>query len=429
MCSSHSMPFTWCRVCGPQSHLSEQLSLGKLFVSQFPTSRFGWLLEHDAGSTGRTDPRGPRIPLTIATCNQCGLAQLTHTTDRDLLYHRYWYRSSTNPSMVNQLANIVRTARNLVRVEATDHVLDIGANDGTLLKLWADDKTAPTPRRIGVDPAQNLSGALRQHAEMIISDYWPVRNYAGPLCKVITSIAMFYDLDSPRAFAREVARVLHPEGVWCLQLTDLVSMMRANAFDNICHEHLEYYRLVDIERILRYAGLAIERLEWNDTNGGSIRVWAKHAGQQSICAREQVDEALRSEQEALEAMGGWLGFAARVEGTRRALDAYLSGPEDLALYGASTKGNTLLQYFNLPKQPRFAVERAEEKFGLHTVTGVPIVPEGWGRRNAFAGTKILVLPWHFRQGIIAREHGLWPPGTELVFPLPMLEVTHVGRPE
>lgn len=415
---------TSCRLCG--GRLSAKLSLGALWVSSFP--------DRVDGPFPEGDPRGPKIPTSIAECESCGLAQLTHTVPRDLLYRDYWYRSSTNESMVAQLREIVDEARLQTSLNEHAYVLDIGANDGTLLKAWGETPGGSCfhfhPQRIGVDPAVNLHAELRKHAEMLLPDYWPLKVYDGPRCKVITSIAMFYDLERPQDFVREIKRVLAAGGVWCLQLTDLASMLQANAFDNICHEHLLYYRLFDLAGLFRQYDLAISDLSHNSTNGGSIRLWVKHAGEVGE-PPERLIAALAAEEQLIESTNGWLGLASRVGEQKARLEALLDQAPALILYGASTKGNTLLQHYHigggeLSWTARFAAERAAGKWGRFTVTGVPIVPEHWARENTPEGALVLVLPWHFAEGIIEREKGKWAKGVKLVFPLPVLRVVEVG---
>lgn len=417
---------TRCRVC--QGELSEVFGLGPMWISQFPEMLK--VMHHSDPNSAMLDTRDPKVPLNVAECMSCGLAQLTHTVPRDVLYRQYWYHSGLNPAMEAQLLHIVQCARQLVTVSSRDSVLDIGANDGTLLKHWHDDAISlNNPHRIGVDPAVNLQGELAKHAEMLLPDYWPLKVYDGPLCKAISSIAMFYDLEDPNAFVREVRRVLHPEGVWCVQFTDLVSMLRANAFDNIVHEHLEYYRLYDLVRLFKVYDLSVCKLERNDTNGGSLRLWVKHGSQVGEPPVELIN-ALGEEESYLQHSHGWLGLAARVAKQREAMNSLMDQAQDIAIYGASTKGNTLLQHYGIgdashPWVACTAVERSSEKFGKFTVTGVPIVPETWARKYFPEGGLVLVGPWHFKQGIIEREKGKWAKGVRFVFPLPEVEVVEM----
>jgi SAM-dependent methyltransferase len=388
-----------------------------MWVSSFP--------ERVEGEFPEGDPRGPKIPLTIIECLSCGVAQLSHTVPRDLLYRDYWYRSGMNESMQVQLQEIVADARTRVKLIESDAVLDIGANDGTLLAAWGMWEAHPS--RIGVDPAVNLQSELRAHAEMLLPDYWPLKVYDGPRCKVITSIAMFYDLERPQDFVREIKRVLTPKGVWCLQLTDLASMLMANAFDGICHEHLFYYRIFDLANLLRSYDLSIADLSYNSTNGGSVRLWVKHAGEVGEFP-EVVARALAQEEQKIDESGGWLGLATRVGQQKARLESLIEQAPALVLYGASTKGNTLLQHYRIGGEgsgywhTRFAAERAPGKWGRFTVTGVPIVPEAWAREVTPEGALVLVLPWHFADAILEREQGKWAKGVKFVFPLPEVRV-------
>ena len=254
---------TWtsCRVCG--GALDPILSLGDQYVSTF--------LSPD-------QPDGPKAPLELVLCQQCRLLQLRHTVPGDMMYQNYWYRSGTNQTMRDALADISGAASRLVRLKEGDSVLDIGCNDGTLLGSYA----VPGLYKIGFDPAQNLAVFSRKVANKVLIGFFDADGFlAEPELqnhrpKVVTSIAMFYDLEEPNKFVSDIQRIMHPEGVWIVQMSYLPLMLTQNDFGNICHEHLEYYSLQSLEYLLHLHGFAIVDVQLNDVNGGSIRAFIRN---------------------------------------------------------------------------------------------------------------------------------------------------------
>lgn len=409
---------TSCRVCG--GALTQVLDLGEQRLAEF------------LDAPGRFSH--PAVPLTLAICQaeDCKLVQLTHTAPREWLYEKYWYRSGLNESMVRALADVTDRARELVELTDRDYVMDIGANDGTLLAQYnlplyfqrGDHEltpSAPCPQRIAVDPAKNLADELSRSCEIVIPDYFPPKKYDGPKPKVITSIAMFYDLEDPNTFVAEVKRILHPEGVWILQLGDLLGMFRSNGFDAICHEHLEYYSMTALVNLLRRHDLVIFDAERNDVNGGSLRAYVKHAAthpQPGSAVQAMIEEEKRF---AIDDPATFAALAQVIEGVKifvlRTLEEHGWADGGCDLYGASTKGNTLIQTFGIgPGQVGCAWERSREKWGKFTTTGVEIVSEAVGRGSR--AKLLLVLPWHFRDSILEREREFLAAGGRILFPLP-----------
>ena len=250
-----------CRVCsGP---LSPVFSLGDLYISNFLLSD---------GNVGE------KVPLEIVLCSQCCLLQLKHTAHPDNLYRNYWYRSGTNKTMTGALGDIANTSERLMRLQNNDAVLDIGCNDGTLLASYR----TPGIYKIGFDPAENLANLSRKVADKIVLDFFTSESYFNESelrirqPKIITSIAMFYDLEEPGKFVNDIKKILHPEGLWVVQMSYLPLMLKQNAFDNICHEHLEYYSLAAFEYLLKLYDFEIVDVEFNDVNGGSFRAYIRN---------------------------------------------------------------------------------------------------------------------------------------------------------
>jgi NDP-4-keto-2,6-dideoxyhexose 3-C-methyltransferase len=403
-----------CRLCGAVA-LDEILGLGELAFSAFPP---------------RGEPLAPaRAPLTLCLCRACGLAQLRETVAPEYLYRTYWYRSGINETMREELQSIVRAALLDVSVySGRDVVMDVGANDGYLLSQYPQHRIHWDVERIAFEPAENLKAACQQHCEIFIAELFPPtlsfrkRQWAKRV-KILTSIAMFYDLDDPGAFVRAVDELLHPDGVWIVQLQDLAQMVGCTAFDNICHEHLTYWSLAAFETLLQqYAvDLHVVKAERRAINGGSLRITIRR----TVYAADPSVEALT----ALERPGvGWQAlerFAWNTSMIRRQIQGMVGAEaingKTIDLYGASTKANTLLQYCQLgPETIRQAWERNPDKLGRLTATGIPIVSEAEGRADP--PRLLLIGIWQFREGILAREYDYLAQGGTMLFPLPEVDV-------
>lgn len=414
------IPQLTCRVC--DGALRTILDLGRLRLNTFPASA------DDAA-------RLPTSPLVLTVCSACGLVQLDRTVTPDLLFREYWYRSGVNESMVKELETIVYQAGHFVDFAPEDMVLDIGANDGTLLahygKLWGTYQLTT----VGVDPSISNFAALSRAANVAIQDYFPTRNLANTRpgrFKIITAIACAYDLQDPVGFFREIARLLDPKGVAVVQFQDLGQMLEQNAFDNICHEHLEYYTLHSLGQILERVGLLAERVEQTPINGGSLRVLIRHQGY-GFRSGVTVDRQLSLERaQGLSTdrlAGGDLSaldlFRLRVQRAigqlKRLIDATYRSNAILDIYGASTKGNILLQLAAVgPEIARQAIDRSAPKHGRCTATGIPIVGEEAARADP---AQIWLVPiWQYRDFMLQREAWYLARGGRMIFPLPTVEI-------
>jgi NDP-4-keto-2,6-dideoxyhexose 3-C-methyltransferase len=413
---------TACRLCGDE-RLDEILGLGELAFSAFPQR--GELLVP------------ARAPLTLCLCRACGLAQLRETVAPAFLYRQYWYRSSINEVMREELQSIVRAALLEVSVySGRDLVMDVGANDGYLLSQYPQHRINWDVERIAFEPAANLEGDCRRHCEIFSAELFPpplsfrkLSQWAKRV-KILTSIAMFYDLDDPGAFVRAVDELLHPDGVWIVQLQDLAQMVGCTAFDNLCHEHLTYWSLAAFETLLRGCGvdLHVVKAERRAINGGSLRIFIRR----TVHAQDPTVEALTGLERPAVDWQALERFAWNTSMIRRQIQgivgAEAAAGKTIDLYGASTKANTLLQYCQLgPETIRQAWERNVEKLGRLTATGIPIVSEQVGRNDP--PQLLLVGIWQFREGILGREAEYLAAGGTLLFPLPEVDlVRHAPDP-
>ena len=412
---------TTCRVCG-SPELADLLSLGDQCIA-------GAFAE-----PGGEKPVERAIPLELVRCdmtrdeNACGLIQTRHTVPGSILYHSYWYRSGINRTMTENLHGIARAAQELVGLGPGDLVIDIGCNDGTLL----DGYTAENLSYLGYDPSEVARYAVEKGYE-VIRDFFSaapfMERFADRKAKVVTSIAMFYDLEHPRDFVSDVAAVLARDGVWVIELHYLPLMLEMNAFDVIVHEHLEYYSLAVIERLLAEEGLVVVNAELNDINGGSIRLFIGHYGQlEQTAEHAQAVQRLRLREFelALDSPDPYEKFRRDVERVREDLrelcDRETAAGKSIHVYGASTKGNTILQYAGLDKSViPYAADRNPDKWGSETIrTGIPIISEEESR--AMKPDYYLVLPWHFLDEFVDREREYLSSGGKFIVPLPEVRI-------
>jgi cyclopropane fatty-acyl-phospholipid synthase-like methyltransferase len=411
-------PITACRICG-NTHLVQVLSLGEQFLTGvFPRSR---------------DERISCGPLELVKChgeNACSLLQLAHSYDSAEMYGaNYGYRSGLNQSMVTHLRGKVENLTRMVPVGAGDVVLDIGSNDGTLLSCYPEG-----PALVGMDPTAAKFISYYQERIKAIPDFFSADLFLSQLegrkAKVITSVAMLYDLENPISFVRQVASVLDPDGIWHFEQSYMPSMLEVNAYDTVCHEHVEYYGLKQIQWMLDRCGLKIIDVEINDVNGGSFAVTAAHVSSRFDSNSPTAREALHAETAlGLETLAPYEAFAKRVANHRDDLRAKLaeiaaSGGSVLG-YGASTKGNVILQYCGLSADDIPAIAEVNpDKFGAFTPgTRIPIISEE--EAHARKPDYFLVMPWHFRENLLAREKAFLEGGGKMLFPLPAIEV--VGK--
>lgn len=329
--------------------------------------------------------------------------------------------------MIRDLKDIVENVERRIELKDEDIVIDIGCNDGTMLAMYSNHNLYT----IGYDPALNLASEAKKNCRYFINEYFP-----SPLpevegkAKVITSIAMFYDLEDPKAFVKEIKNALADDGIWVVQFTDLLSMIKINAFDNICHEHLEYYSLRDLTNLLKQFNLTIFDLEYNKVNGGSIRIYVCHSGERAINVK--VFDALKEEKEYLEYNSITL-FAQKVEKIKKTIlntiKKLKKQNKRVAMMGASTKGNTLLQYFGLDSNLiEHAAEVNKDKYGLKTVgTDIPIIPQ-----EGSLATKpdYYFLPiWHFAENLISRNIDYLKNGGKFIVPMPEPSIVEIKKGE
>jgi hypothetical protein len=402
-----------CRISGSK-HLISVVNLGEqALTGVFPKNKA------ESPTSG---------PLELKWCPESSLLQLAHSYDLDEMYGlNYGYRSGLNASMVAHLSEKIKWLERRYSLSDGDVVIDVGSNDATTLKSYETRGIT----RIGVDPTGEKFRAYYPDEIKLIIDFFPSAEVGkilnGRKAKIITSISMFYDLEDPRKFAQEVASVLAKDGVWHLEQSYMPAMLRQNSYDTICHEHLEYYTLKNIKDILGSADLRVVDVQMNGINGGSFAVTAAR-NDSPIKSNDRIVEWLlgREELGGFNTIRPYREFEDRVYAHRAALRSLIEtlhadGKKVLG-YGASTKGNVILQFCGLTQNliPAIA-EINPDKYGSYTPgSSIPIVSADEAER--MSPDYYLVLPWHFRDGIIRRETLFLNRGGKLIIPFPEIEI-------
>ena len=408
-----------CRVCGNRE-LVPVLSLGE----QYLTGVFPKVQELEPS----------RGPLELVACNTagnrkaCGLVQLRQSYNLEEMYGaNYGYRSSLNQAMVKHLGAKVHQLIQRYPLKTGDLVLDIGSNDGTLLSFYPEENVTV----VGIDPTgQKFSSFYRPHISLIPNFFSAElfrEKFGTRRARIVTSIAMFYDLENPLSFMEDVTSILEKDGIWHFEMSYLPAMVKTMGYDTICHEHLEYYSLRQIKWMTARCGLKILNVEFNETNGGSFAITVARQSSSHAENTSQLERLLREEEtQGLSTVAQHRAFEEAVTDHKEALLNLLHGLKQqnrtVLGYGASTKGNVLLQHCGITSELLPAIaEVNKDKFGCFTPgTNIPIISER--EAHAMNPDYLLVLPWHFRENIVQRERAFLGRGGKMIFPLPAIEI-------
>ena len=391
-----------CRLC-KKKILINIFSLGNIFVSNF--------VEKDSIK------KGIKAPLNLVYCKNCSLLQLDHSAPQEIMYKRfYWYRSGVTFTMKKALHEIYQSVEKLKILKKNDTVLDIGANDGTLLKNFKKKYIT-----IGCEPAQNLIKNLKKNCHYVIDDFWNAKYLDKILIekkinkpKLITAIGMFYDLEDPIKFVSDASKCLDDDGIFIAQLQCLNSMIKKNDLGNICHEHLEFYNFKSLKYLFEKCGLKIFKIEENDVNGGSYRIYCKKNIKKSITYKEKTSIKYIKQ------------FIKNIKINKHKCVSFINKEikknKKIFLYGASTKGNTTLQYYKIDNTKiQFASERSPEKWGKYTIgTGIKIISEKQARK--YNPDYFLVMPYGFINEFIKREEPWRKKGGKFILPYPKFKI-------
>ena len=390
-----------CRLC-KNKKLKQIYNFGNHFVSNFVNKA--------------SIKKGVKAPLNLVYCKKCQLLQLEHSAPQEIMYKKfYWYKSGITKTMRDGLRELYQDIKKNCKIKPGDVILDIGANDGTFLKYFKKDRIVT----IGCEPANNLKNELKKNCHYMINDFWHTRHMKKiPIkhqkLKVVSAIGMFYDLEDPSEFIKHAADALDDDGIFFFFLMCSHSMFKTNDLGNICHEHLEYYSFNSLKYLFEKNGLKIFKISENKINGGSYRIYCKKNIKKSIKYKEQV-----SYSEIIK-------FVKRVKQNKQKTIKFIKKNIKLGkkifLYGASTKGNTLLQYYGLTsKEIPFAAERTKTKWNKYTIgSGVKILSEEKARK--LKPDYFFVMPYGFIKEFQKREFKWLRSGGKFLLPYPTFRV-------
>lgn len=407
------MKINSCRNCR-QKKLTKLFSLGKLSF----TGKFSNTFTKNI----------PKAEIALVMCKKCKLVQLDRNFNPKYLYGKdYGYRSGINKTMTDHLSKTAILLSHKVHLKSSDSVLDIACNDGTLLKAYNNKKVT----KVGIDPVISKFAKFYHKTTIQVSGFFSYnllkKKGIDQKFKIITALSVFYDLKNPNQFLKDVKKFLcEKEGIFLLEFADLLSIVKYKLFDTICHEHLEYYSAKVILMMLKRNDLKVIDIQTNDINGGSVRFF--------ICARNakykinkiNIKKYLIEERKyQLEKINTFRVFFNRINIIKLKINNLIKNIKKrkkiIHGYGASTKGNVLLQYFNInKKQIPYIADRNPEKNGLYTPgTKINVISEEKSRN--LNPDYYLVLPWHFKKEILLRERKIIKNGTKFIFPLPELK--------
>lgn len=362
-----------CRVCHSKN-IKSVADFGNIKISTFVDNP-----NDDLGSA----------PLELLECQNCTLVQLAHTVPPEIMYHTYWYESSTNKVIADNLRDIVTQIEQENTIYPNDTLLDIGANDGTLLEAYKDGIC------VACEPAKNIIHKLEKRCDHIINNFWDKKHYTFDKAKVVTAIGMFYDMDDPNQFISDIKDVLRDDGIFVSQLMTLVPMLEKYDLGNICHEHLEYYSYKSLVTLFEQNGLEIYKVYTNDIHGGSYQLWARHYKNGSI----KIDEPAPN----------FKKFKDTIDNNKQKCLDFVNSHDNIYVFGASTKGNTIMQYYGLSdKNIKGIAEIDVKKIGKYSVgSRIPIIPEDEAKKHA---DYFLILPYSFSNYFINKNkdwNGTW----------------------
>jgi len=401
-----------CRVCKSEK-LINVLSLGEQYLTGvFPKSK---------------DEKITKGPLDMVFCSNCGLLQMKQSYSLDEMYgENYGYRSGLNASMVKHLTHKINTLEKLVDPKENDLVIDIGSNDATSLKAYRTKC-----KKVGIDPTGLKFKEYYTDDITLIPDFFTadkfLKLFPTQKAKIITSIAMFYDLEDPLQFVEDIEKCLDEEGIWHFEQSYMPSMLRTNSYDTICHEHLEFYSFKVVKNMLEQKGLRVIEVASNSINGGSFAITACKKNAKYKSNTPIINWMLKQEEDmALDTTKPYNDFEERVFKHRKNLkelvETLVKDGKKIIGYGASTKGNVLLQFCELTSEHiPYIAEVNSDKFGSFTPgTNIPIISEKEARE--MKPDYFFVLPWHFKNGILEREQEFLANGGKFIFPLPEIEI-------
>tara|TARA_B100000965_G_scaffold369910_1_gene357644 strand:- start:1211 stop:2437 length:1227 start_codon:yes stop_codon:yes gene_type:complete len=407
------MKIKFCRSC-KSNNIKKVFDLGKQKLSGvFPKNK--------------NQDHLPSGSLSMVFCNTCKLLQLENSFDPNAMYgDNYGYMSSLNSSMLKHLYNKSCNLKKIVELSVGDAVVDIGSNDGSFLNFFSNKQVL-----IGIDPTIKKLGKFYRKDIIKISNFFSKelfhKNYDKKV-KLVTSISMFYDLENPIKFSEDIYEILDKDGVWHLEQSYMPMMLKNNSYDTICHEHLEYYSLKSIKYIFDKVGFKIVDLQFNEINGGSFALTVAKKNSKKFSEEKRLVNWLLNKERLFNynSIKTFKDFYENIKKHKKIFrDLILNLKESkkkILGYGASTKGNVILQYCNLNSTHiPFIAEVNKFKFNRYTPgSNIKIISEK--KAQAMNPDYFLVLPWHFKNHIIKREFKFIKNNGKLIFPLPDIDI-------
>jgi len=399
-----------CRLCN-SFKLTKLFSLGNLcFTGKFPLKK----------------QKIKKKPIQVVLCKNCGLVQLGHNFDLKYLYGPdYGYRTGINKTMLNHVKLIVKKLSKLTNLNNKDLVLDIASNDGSLLNFYK--KTTCT---FGIDPILSKYKKNYKNINYKVGDFFSyekIRKFTKKKFKIITALSVFYDAEKPDKFIKDVKKILSDDGVFVIEFADLASILKYKMFDTVCHEHLEYYSSEVIKNLCEKHSLKVFNIVQNDINGASKQYYISHINSKYKVNYKHIYSVLKNERlQKLKDVKTYKKFMYSIDNSKKQLvkklKTFVKKGKKIHCYGASTKGNVLLQYYGIDnKIVEFAAERNKLKYNLFTPgSKIKIISEKLSR--SLKPDYYLVLPWHFKNEILAREKFIRKKGVKFIFPLPRLKI-------
>jgi len=405
-----------CRACNSKD-LIPIISLGKQYVSNFINSK---------------KEQGKKVPLNLVLCNKCKLLQLEHNAPPNLMWNeQYWYKSAISPIIRNDLQDIVEKAEKIKKLANGDYIIDIGNNDGTMFDYYTNRNL----NFVGFEPCKNVAEEAKKKGYKIINNFFNAKSfrkkYKDNKAKIITAISMFYDLEDPNKFLEDIKACLDKEGLFVIQQNYVLGMLEQNAFCNIVHEHREYYSLQSFMPLLEKHGFEIFDIELNNINGGSIRTYIKLKENKTIKGFEGAKQRILLQQKKekdmfLDTAQPYKEFASRISSVKKQVMDFLKQEKakglSIAGCGASTRGNTILQYFGItPNLISCIAEANPDKWGKKTVGSfIPII--SIDKMKELNPDYQLVLIWHLFEGLQNKEKAFLEKGGKFILPLPKFKV-------
>ena len=403
---------TKCRVC-KSSNLVDLYSLGNQYINNF-------IKKDDLHKC-------IKAPLTMVFCNKCTLVQLKHNAPQELLYSGYyWYRSGVTSTMKIALKDIVKDIYKKIKLSKNDIVLDLGSNDGTLLRAYKRKNLIT----VGFEPAKNLLKEGKKGIDYFFNDFWDFKIFQNKFkrkAKVITAIGMFYDMEDPNKFINDASKALDKNGIFVAQLMCLKNMLDSNDVGNICHEHLEYYSLKSLDYLFNKNNMEIFDISINNINGGSYRIYARNIDSKVDFKGSKIRlNKIRKIEKNINNISIHKNFYNRIVENKKKcinfINKELKKGKKIWIYGASTKGNVILQFYELSKKQIIsAAERSPWKWGKYTVGSmIKCVSEVEARKAQ--PDYFLVLPYAFFDEFYNREKKWRARGGKFIVPIPKFKV-------